>query len=62
MKKKDTEIYRIQVFLDAFRSIRPDLKNLLEPSHKYYQEKLRDLMVREGKNPHPYPNERIDYV
>ena len=62
MKKRDSEIQRIQVFLDTWKELNPHLKNLLEPTHKYYQDKLRELMVREGLNPHPHPEERIDYV
>ncbi len=50
------------MFMDSWKELKPYWKNLLEPSHKYYQNKLRELMVREGLNPHPHSEERIDYV
>lgn len=62
MQKRDSEIQRFQMFMDSWKELKPYWKNLLEPSHKYYQNKLRELMVREGLNPHPHSEERIDYV
>ena len=59
MQKRDTEIQRIQEFLGTYEQITPTLRNLTRHSYKYYKDKLRELMVREGLNPHPYPEESI---
>ena len=60
MKKiKDTEIYRIQVFLDSYNSISPSLKELTRHSYKYYQDKLRDLLFKRGTTKHPFPEEEV---
>ena len=65
MNKRKTEIYRIQEFLKQTRDMKNDgfLGQLIITSgiHKYYEDKLRKLMVVEGTNPHPYPEERLDY-
>ena len=40
------------------------MKGLINRSgvHKYYEKKLRQLLVQAGKDTHPFPEERIDYV
>ena len=60
-----TRIQRVQIFLDAYKDMREgSLKNLISSSgvHKYYQNRLRELLVIAGKDSHPFPEERIDYV
>lgn len=63
-KKSHTEIYRIQEFLKTYRNLTEDhfWHDLLMTTgiYKYYQDKLRQLMVIEGKYPHPHPKERLE--
>ena len=63
---RKTRIQRVQLFLDAYKQMREDfwMKGLINRSgvHKYYEKKLRQLLVQAGKDTHPFPEERIDYV